>query len=860
MYQKVATLFIFTMATLILTSHFSLPQEKSDDSDIPALLLKKISIHLNNVPFETILDTIARKGDVQLNYNRNRIPVEQLVSINMENKKVVDILQYVLDITNTELRVSSSNQVLIVPANIDKNLKGRIYGVVISSTNKRPLIGANVLLDGFLLGAATDTNGKFTMDNLPVGNYTVRISYIGYQTIFIPDIIVKSERIRFLNAELEEASIPGEKVIIEDNYFSNVSAQPVSSTNFSAEEIRRSATLAGDVTRIINSLPSISNENEGNHIVARGGSTIENSFYVDNIQMPNINHFPIPGTSGGLASLLNIDFIKDVNVYSGGFSALYGDRLSSVLNIKYREGNREEIDAQLDLNIIGISGQVEGPFGTGEGSWMVSARHSFNDIVLQLSEEDEQPTVFTDIQLKLIYNLSKDHQLSLMNLYSDDDWLTPKPYSISNYWNWYGNFLLKQNVFGINWKYLWNKNGYSITTISHVFHKQNLKLNKTAGDSDLLRLDTRDNLIQFRNVNYYSFNSKHKLEFGTEAKIISSNIDNFFARGYDVFGNYKPDMRIDKLINTYKIGGFISYEWMPVLGLRFIPGLRVDYFEYNENLNISPRFSVSYLINKKTSFTGSAGLFYQSLPLYFLSQNEGFRKLSDPLSYNLILGFNYLFSEDTKFTIELYNKEHRRIPVDPDLYSLYLLDEAIYGLFYTNHFNLVNNGEGNTRGLELMVQKKLSHNFYGMISTSFFRSTYKDLNGAWRDRIIDNKFLFAIESGYKIDEEWEFSMRFNYAGGMAYTPYDIQRSVELQSGVFDVDQVNSLRLPDYHILSIRVDRRFHFSGSNMIIYLSIWNVFDQENISIHGWSEMYNLAVNYKLMDRVPVFGIEFEF
>ncbi|NNG27114.1 MAG: carboxypeptidase-like regulatory domain-containing protein, partial [Ignavibacteriaceae bacterium] len=237
MRQKFVTLFIFPMAFLILTSQSSLPQEKMDDSDIPDILLQKISISLNNVMFETALDSIAGKCNAQLNFNRNRIPVEQVISVDMKNARAVDVLRYVLNITNTELRVSSGNQILIVPANIDKNLKGRIYGTVISSENHRPLIGANVLLDGFLLGAATDTSGKFTMDNLPVGNYTARVSYIGYKTNFIPDVIVKSDRITFLNTELKNAPILGKQVVIEGDFFSHLKVQPTSSTNYSAEEI-----------------------------------------------------------------------------------------------------------------------------------------------------------------------------------------------------------------------------------------------------------------------------------------------------------------------------------------------------------------------------------------------------------------------------------------------------------------------------------------------------------------------------------------------------------------------------------------------------------------------------------------------
>jgi hypothetical protein len=162
MCQKIVTLFIFSMAFLILASHYSLPQELIDDSEIPEILLQNISLHLTNKSFETVLNAIAVKGNIQLNYNRNRIPVEQVISVNAENERVVDVLREILDITNTELRITSGNQILIVPPDVDKNLKGRIYGTVINSKNKRPLIGANVLLDGFLLGAATDTSGKFT--------------------------------------------------------------------------------------------------------------------------------------------------------------------------------------------------------------------------------------------------------------------------------------------------------------------------------------------------------------------------------------------------------------------------------------------------------------------------------------------------------------------------------------------------------------------------------------------------------------------------------------------------------------------------------------------------------------------------
>ncbi|MGB5849265.1 MAG: hypothetical protein WBH40_12300, partial [Ignavibacteriaceae bacterium] len=133
-------------------------------------------------------------------------------------------------------------------------------------------------------------------------------------------------------------------------------------------------------------------------------------------------------------------------------------------------------------------------------------------------------------------------------------------------------------------------------------------------------------------------------------------------------------------------------------------------------------------------------------------------------------------------------------------------------------------------------------------------------DGIQRSRITDNRVLVALEGGYKLNEEWEFSMRWSYAGGVPYTPYDEVKSSLLGNAVFDIESINTQRLPHYLTLSIRADKRFHFSNSNLILYLSIWNVFDRKNISFHGWSEYYNTSVNYNLISIIPILGVEFEF
>jgi outer membrane receptor protein involved in Fe transport len=826
----------------------------------PESLSKIISLKIIDKSFEEALENISEQVEVKFNYNRSRIPLQKKITVVIENESALNILNYILNLTSTEIRITSGDQLLIVPSGFNKILKGRIIGKVIDSKTKRSLIGANVLVEGYNFGSATNLHGNVSIENLPIGNYNIQISYLGYQPITLTDIIVKSDKAIFFDAELIPKTLMSKEVIVRSDYFSLPSQHTTSSSKFSYEEMRRSATLGGDITRIINSLPSLSNENEANHIVARGGSTIENAFFVDNIQIPTINHFSFSGTTGGLFSILNLDFVNNINVYTGGFASKFGDRVSSVVDINYREGNREEFEAQFDFNFGGISGQLEGPLKNNSGSWMISAKHSFSDIILDIMDELEQPSKFDDIQGKINFDINKNNKLSLINILSIDDWLTPRKYSLDNFWNWFGTFKQLQNVIGVSWKYMWGEKGFSNTSLSHIYQNEKTSLFFTTTERSKLNLNISNNYYQFRNINSIEWLSEHYFEFGLETKIVTNKSDNFFVEQINLFGTPKSELKINDELSEFKFAAFFSDEWKPIERLTLIPGLRINYFSYNRNIDFSPRLSTIYKLTEKLSLTGSVGIYYQNLPLHFLSQNKNFSSLESIESMHAVLGFNWLLSDDTKLTIELYNKNYSNTPVDTELPSVYLLDEAIYNVFYSDHFNLTNSGKANTRGIELMIQKKLTDNFYGSISFTYFRSRYKNENDKWRDRVIDNKYLASIEGGYKFNNEWEVSLRWNYAGGMAFTPFNNALSQVYGFGVYDLNKINSERVPDYFSTSIRVDKRFHFNDFNLITYISIWNFFDRENVSIHGWSESYSIEVDYKLMSSVPVIGVEMEF
>jgi len=350
---------------------------------------------------------------------------------------------------------------------------GTIQGKVSDADTKTPLIGANVVLRGTHLGAATDFEGNFVVKKVPVGSYVLQFDYIGYERVIKTDIIVRSERITTVQAELKMSAVETEGVSVTAGYFADDENQPTSSVNFSYEEIRRAPGSAGDVSRILMSLPSLAKVNDQSHnLIVRGGNPIENTFFIDNIEIPNINHFPHQGASGGPIGILNVDFIQDVNFYTGGFSAIYGDKLSSIMDVAFREGNRSEFDAQLDLNFGGFGGVAEGPIFKNKGSWLFSARRSYLDFVVDVFDVGSTiAPVYGDIQGKLVYDLNPNHKLMLLGIFADDHNAPDRETGEKNYMTHYGNQDLYQGTVGMNWRAIWNKSGYSNTSLAFTSNK-----------------------------------------------------------------------------------------------------------------------------------------------------------------------------------------------------------------------------------------------------------------------------------------------------------------------------------------------------------------------------------------------------
>jgi len=738
--------------------------------------------------------------------------------------------------------------------------KGEISGSTLDAKNRLPLIGVNIYVEDSAMGAASNIDGTYQIKNLPVGTYTITFSYVGYSAVTKTDIIVKPGRTTYLNVELFEDIVEMENVTVTAGYYTSVENQPTSAISFSSEEVRRSPGTAGDISRILFSLPSVAKVNDNsNSLIVRGGSPMENSFYVDNIEIPNINHYPTQGSSEGPIGILNVDFIEDVTFHSGGFSPAYGDKMSSVMDIKLREGNPNKFQSQLVLSFAGMNALAEGPLGAS-GNYLVAANKSYLDLIFKAIDETGPIPEYGDFQAKLTFNIDENNKLSFLDVFSTD-YINNRYENAFENGDWvYGPSSMFSNTTGLNWQHIWGKSGYSNTSVGITYTNYDYEFSRTKTQQSLLKNESKEITTTLRNVNYYNLGKTTKIDFGIEAKYRKNDYMLGWGEFHDEFGNVTPGRVDDKELNTVNASLFTSVKQTIFDRLILDLGVRADYFDYNETTKIAPRLGARYKFNDVASMHASWGIFYQNIPTYVLVQNDLFKNLKTPESQHLILGFDYLLTEETKLSVELFNKNYSNFPIDPTQPNVFLFDETVRNHVFLNHENLVDNGKAFSRGVEVILQKKFAKDFYGLVSGSYSTAQYKATDGEWRDRVYDNQYNFAIEGGYKPNSSWEFSMRWIYAGGRPFTPIDVDASIAAGNEILQQNKINSDRLPAYHSLNARVDKRFHFDNSNLIVYLSIWNAYGNENISSYDWDEINAKIDKQTGWGMLPVLGIEWEF
>jgi Carboxypeptidase regulatory-like domain/TonB-dependent Receptor Plug Domain len=722
---------------------------------------------------------------------------------------------------------------------------GRIDGLVVDAITQAPLAAATVRLEAGGRESQTDAQGRFSIDGVRAGAYALAVRAELHDPLVRPDVLVRPGRASTIRLELRPTFRASEDVLVA-SYFEEPKTAPPGSLTLGQEELRRSPGSGGDVSRALYTVPSVVQvDSSSNDLVVRGGSPFENGFYLDNIPFPNINHFPQEGASGGNIGILNVDFIDDLRLLVGGFGARYGSRLSSVVDIRYREGDRQRTQGLADLNAAGFGLEAEGPV-SGRGSWMVSAKRSYLDLVSGVLGTGGTPR-FGDVQGKVVFDLSPRQQLELLSV-TGDSRFARSPAEAVDSGQAQGDEHHVVGASGVNWRAFWSAAAFSETSVSYGFVRSQSTWASPLSPQQVDRTDYLDGAFNVRSITSVRLRPRHRLDGGFDAALRD-------GRGWD-------DGRQQWVtVRGTEGGAFASIASDLWAGLSAEAGLRVERQPYAGRLHVLPRLSMAVRVSSRLTLNAAAGRYVQRLPFFLTKQDPRNEALADPQATHLVAGVIYQPAPHTRITLDAYEKRYSSFPLSAAVPWRFVIDDVSGDNSSFDFYGpLVDSGRALARGLELVYQRKMAGGFHALVGGSLARSRYRDLSGVWRNRTFDNRFVGNASLGWRPSRAWEAGLRFVLAGGRAVVPIDESASAAAGYTVWDTARAMEDHLPTYHALDLRVDRRFYFRKTSLAAYLSVWNAYDHANVRSLFWSPITRRVEAEHQWGILPVIGIQYAF
>lgn len=749
---------------------------------------------------------------------------------------------------------------LIISINIiAQENNGKLFGTVIDEITNQPVYGANVILVGTVLGASTDMDGNYTISNIPRGTYQVRASLIGYKSVTKTDIVVSNAKPVQVDFELSEAVQQLAGVTVKSEYFNKDPNNISSVRSFGYEEIRRAPGGFEDVIRALSVLPGVAQADAGrNDLIVRGGAPSENLYVVDGIEVPNINHFGSQGATGGPLSYINLDFVKETTFSTGGFSSMYGDKLSSVLKIDLRDGRKDALGGKATISASQFGLNLEGPISSNS-NFLFSARRSYLDFIFKAAGFGFVPEYY-DVFSKFHYHPDPANSFSFLYVGAFDN---VKFFNNTEDQRFDNSRILGsdqvQYMTGLSYRHLFNSGFINVVLSRNYIDYNTVQRDSLLNPVFLNKSAEAENRLKAEVV--YKMSSNNEINAGVDFKYIKFTADILFPNFKTTFGDILPINKLKTDDRYSKLAAYINHSMLWFEKLRTNIGVRMDYFDPLANKTyFSPRFSASYSIDDLTDLNFSTGIYYQSPSYIWLSAGDFNKDLKAIKAVQYVAGIDRKLSEDAIFKIEGYYKDYSNYPAS--LIRPYLVLANTGAGFAGSDDNfasfglepLASAGKGFARGVEISVQKKYSDvPFYGIASLTYNQSKYSAIDGIERTGSYDQTWIFNISGGYKIDDYWEASMKFRYSTAKPYTPFN-------SDGTQNVADYNTLRLGANHSLDLRVDKRWFFEKWTLITYLDIQNIYNNKYNGSVRWDAREKKAVNGSSIGLLPSIGISAEF
>ena len=748
---------------------------------------------------------------------------------------------------------------------------GILQGKVSDAETQEELVGAIITIDGTELGAASDVNGDYILRDVPQGTYTVRCTYIGYKTSVKYQVLVEKGVLR-LNFSMSFADTTLETVQITASAFQKTSQNLVSVRTVGAEQIRSNPGGNFDISRVVQTLPGVSGSvGFRNDIIVRGGAPNENVFYLDGVEIPNLNHFATQGSGGGPNGIINSVFIENVKFQSSAFGARYDNTLSSVLDFEMISGNTERFQTTIQVGASDAGLTFDTPIGK-KVTALVSARVSYLQFLFKLIDLPFLPTYY-DAQSKVEWKINPKTTASWIFIGAIDRFdinrpVAPDPAKFDGendpkYLEEQSSFFDKMQLFrSIP---IFNQNSYSTGfTLKRLtprgFYNVVLSRNMLR---NLIFLDTVRGNRETRVQDFNSLESENKLRVNFVNKLgdwevnyggtfqhgrFSNNGFLFvpaFARTDSGWTTSTRRVESSDQINIFKYGAYGSVARSYFKNrLKTTFGLRVDLNSFTTGGNnplqtLSPRGAASFAINEKWALNASTG-YYAKLPPYtILGFGSGVNRDAKYIkSLHLVFGGEYNPKPDWTLTAEAFLKYYDNYPVS--LLDGVSLANKGGGFGVLGNEPIVSNGRGRTWGAELFTQKLLTKRIYGVASYTLFFTNFDNGPGtklyrsAW-----DNRHLVSIAGGYMLgkNKTWEVAAKFRLLGGAPYTPFDTtvaarQYFLITGEGVPDRNRFNEAQTATFHQLDIRVDKKFFFKKWSLNVFIDIQNIYAARNPGI----------------------------
>ncbi|HET9571180.1 MAG TPA: TonB-dependent receptor [Bacteroidales bacterium] len=727
--------------------------------------------------------------------------------------------------------------------------KGTIKGRIYNAKTNEPLEFCTIIVQGTTIGSTSDLDGNYIFTGINPGFYRLVTSSVGFEPSVSPEIQVTGNQVVFVDMAVTEKSQELREVVVNQPLTLRKLASPVSLLTIGVQDIEKSAGVNRDVSKVLQSLPGVgSTSPQRNDLIVRGGGPSENVFYLDGVEIPVINHFATQGSSGGTVGVINPDFVREINFYSGAFPANRNNALSSVMDIQQRDGGTDRIHASATFGASDAGVTLDGPLSK-TSTFIVSARQSYLQYLFKAIGLPFLPT-YTDFQLKTKFRFGIHNELTILGIGAIDDMTLNK--GISNPTE-SQNYILAYLPIYKQWNY----------TVGAVYKHFSEHYNDTwVLSRNMLRngsfkyLDNDES--KPKTQNYLSDEAENKLRFERNypdlpikllvgAGLKYAHYTNETYRQVLIAGT-PTDLNYQTNLNLLGYQAFLqASDTYLDESLRLSFGLNLSGNNYNKNManplrQLSPRISASYALTEQWSLNANVGR-YVMQPSY---TSLGFRDVSGTLvnqnenvtftgSNQAVLGLEYKPSVKLRFTLEGFYKAY-------DHYAMSVaegISMASKGTEYgqVGDEQIVTNGKGRAYGVELLA-KVWELNGLNVSSTlTLFKSEFTNAAGTYLPSSWDVGRLFNLQASYKFGKSWNLAGRWHYSGGAPYTPIDEALSSEKavwdsrHLPYLDYSRYNSERLALSHMLDLRLDKEFYFKKWMLDLYMDVQNVYAYKNES-----------------------------